>query len=93
MPNTTEVDEAEIAKLVSDGGLKPETLARRKRVRAAFQAFTMEHYEKDVTERGIEQSSLCIPLNTLCQQTTIRSEDNWPKCCPSRTHWNTTRRT
>ena len=23
---------------------------RRKRVRAAFQAFTMEHYEKDVTE-------------------------------------------
>ena len=28
MPNTTEVDEAEIAKLVSDGGLKPETLAR-----------------------------------------------------------------
>ena len=29
-----------------DGGLKPETLARRKRVRAAFQAFTMEHYEK-----------------------------------------------
>ena len=37
MPNTTEVDEAEIAKLVSDGGLKPETLARRKRVRAARQ--------------------------------------------------------
>ena len=34
-----EVDEAEIAKLVSDGGLKPETLARRKRVRAAFQAY------------------------------------------------------
>ena len=39
MPNTTEIDEGEIAKLVSDGGLKPETLARRKRVRAAFQAF------------------------------------------------------
>ena len=36
MPNA-EVDEAEIAKLVSDGGLKPETLARRKTVRAAFQ--------------------------------------------------------
>ena len=50
MPNTTKVDEAEIAKLVSDGGLKPETLARRKRVRASFQAFTLEHYEKDVTE-------------------------------------------
>ena len=32
-------DEAEIAKLVLDGGLKPETLARRKRVRVAFQAF------------------------------------------------------
>ena len=32
------VDEAEIAKLVSDGGLKPETLARRKRVRAAESA-------------------------------------------------------
>ena len=29
MPNA-EVDEGEIAKLVSDGGLKPETLARRK---------------------------------------------------------------
>ena len=38
LPNA-EVDEAEIAKLVSDGGLKPETLARRKRVRAASQAY------------------------------------------------------
>ena len=55
MPNTTEVDEAEIAKLVSDGGLKPETLARRKRVRASFQAFTLEHYEKseETTEAEI----------------------------------------
>ena len=39
MPNAA-VDEAEIAKLVSDGGLKPETLARRKRVWAAFPTFT-----------------------------------------------------
>ena len=30
MPNTTKVDEAEIAKLVSDGGLKPETLDHSK---------------------------------------------------------------
>ena len=59
MPKTTEVDEAEIAKLVSDGGLKPETLARRKRVRAAFQAFTMEHYEKDVTPKHLKQKLLC----------------------------------
>ena len=43
MPKTTEVDEAEIAKLVSDGGLKQETLARRRRVRASFQAFTVQH--------------------------------------------------
>ena len=50
MPNTTEVNEAEIAKLVSDGGLKQETLARRRRVRASFQGFTVQHYEKDVTE-------------------------------------------
>ena len=52
MPKTTEVDEAEIAKLVSDGGLKPETMAWRKRVRAALQAFTTEHYEKDVRSFG-----------------------------------------
>ena len=43
MPNA-EVDEAEIAKLVSDGGLKPETLARRKRV------------EKDVTPKQLKQN-------------------------------------
>ena len=49
MPNA-EVDEAEIARLVSDGGLQSETLARRKRVRAAFQAFTLEHFGKDVIE-------------------------------------------
>ena len=42
-----EVDEAEIAKLVSDGGLKPETLARRKRVRAAFQAFSQRKLPKN----------------------------------------------
>ena len=35
---------ATIAKLASDGGLW-----LGERVRAAFQAFTMEHYEKDVT--------------------------------------------
>ena len=35
--------EAEIAKLVSDGGLKQETLARRRRVRASFQALTVQH--------------------------------------------------
>ena len=70
-PNTTEIDEAEIAKLVSDGGLKPETLARRKRVRAAFQAFTIEHYEKDVTAliNGLKEDlskAVCAFLSTLC---------------------------
>ena len=78
MPNTTEIDEGEIAKLVSDGGLKPETLARRKRVRAAFQAFTLEHYEKDVTElingpkEELSKAVITrhyIPLRTMCQQT------------------------
>ena len=70
MPNA-EVDEAEIAKLVSDGGLKPETLASRKRVRASFQAFTLEHYEKDVTEviNGSKKDlakAVCALLSTLC---------------------------
>ena len=29
---------------------KPATMARRKRIQAHFQAFTMEIYEKDLTE-------------------------------------------
>ena len=57
--------------MVSDGGLKPETLARRKRVRAAFQAFTVQHYEKDVTEliNGPKEDlskAVCAFLSTLC---------------------------
>ena len=49
MPNA-KVDEGEIALIIGEGGLKPATLARRKRIRAHFQAFTVENYEKDLTE-------------------------------------------
>ena len=49
MPNG-KVDEGEIALIIGEGGLKKATLARRKRIRAHFQAFTMENYQKDLTE-------------------------------------------
>ena len=59
-----EVEEAEIAKLFqmedSNQKLQPE-----ERVRAAFQAFTLEHYEKDVTEL-INGLCLCTPKNFHC---------------------------
>ena len=49
MPNG-KVDEGEIALIIGEGGLKKATLARRKRIRAHFQAFTMENYQKDLAE-------------------------------------------
>ena len=66
-----------------DGGLKPETLARRKRVRAAFQAFTMKHYEKDVTPKQLKQKLLCknvtvslYPINFHCWIDCIVQNEN-----------------
>ena len=53
MPNG-KVDEGEIALIIGRGGLKKATLARRKRIRAHFQAFTMENYQKDLTEPKME---------------------------------------
>ena len=53
MPNG-KVDEGEIALIIGEGGLKKATLARRKRIRAHFQAFTMENYQMDLTEPKME---------------------------------------
>ena len=47
MPNG-KVDEGEMALIIGEGGLTKTTLARRKRIRANFQAFTMENYQKDL---------------------------------------------
>ena len=49
MPNG-KVDEGEIALIIGEGGLKKATLARRKRIRAHFQAFSMENYQEDLAE-------------------------------------------
>ena len=49
MPNG-KVDEGEMALIIGEGGLTKTTLARRKRIRANFQAFTMENYQKDLAE-------------------------------------------
>ena len=70
MPNA-KVDEGEIALIIGEGGLKPATLARRKRIRAHFQAFTVENYEKDLTEliNGPKEDvskAVCAFLSTLC---------------------------
>ena len=53
MPNG-KVDEGEIALIIGEGGLKKATLAKRERIRAHFQAFTMENYQKDLTEPKME---------------------------------------
>jgi len=45
MPNG-KVDEGEIALIIGEGGLKKATLARRKRIRAHFQAFTWKTMKK-----------------------------------------------
>ena len=50
MPNG-KVDEGEMALIIGEGGLTKTTLARRKRIRANCQAFTMENYQKDLTLR------------------------------------------
>ena len=57
MPNG-KVDEGEIALIIGEGGLKKATLARRKRIRAHFQAFTTENYKKDLTELIMDPKSL-----------------------------------
>ena len=63
MPNG-KVDEGEIALIIGEGGLKKATLARRKRIRAHFQAFTMENYQKDLA--GQSKSSQ-EQLDRMCQ--------------------------
>ena len=74
MPNA-EVDEAEIAKLVSDGGLKPETLARRKRVRAASQAYGIatgvNQMKTTQNQLNVSKQNLLLKCNCvkLCQCT------------------------
>ena len=86
MPNA-KVDEGEIALIIGEGGLKPATLARRKRIRAHFQAFTVENYEKDLTEliNGPKEDvskAVCAFLSTLCvnkRQPDLKMAQELPK--------------
>ena len=70
MPNG-KVDEGEIALIIGEGGLKKATLARRKRIRAQFQAFTMENYQKDLTEPKMESLE---PFSSLLSKKKLTSQ-------------------
>ena len=70
MPNG-KVDEGEIALIIGEGGLKKATLAKRKRIRAHFQAFTMENYQKDLTEPKMESLE---PFSSLLSKKKLTSQ-------------------
>ena len=86
MPNG-KVDEGEIALIIGEGGLKKATLARRKRIRAHFQAFTMENYQKDLADliNGPKEDlgkAVCAFLSTLCvnkRQPDLKMAQELPK--------------